>query len=148
MSRKQETTKSKYKKRKSTKKEREGFYKNFNYVGVAQVSREKDSKEKAIFFFFFHYKITLDRVCTLLSKQNVRFPVTPSRREQETRTHRESSERNTVHRGERRRRDKKKMKEKRKEGRQLRKKKRKKRRECTRKGKKEKRRKKEKINGK
>lgn len=52
MSRKQETTKSKYKKRKSTKKEREGFYKNFNYVGVAQVSREKDSKEKAIFFFF------------------------------------------------------------------------------------------------
>lgn len=108
MSRKQETTKSKYKKRKSTKKEREGFYKNFNYVGVAQVSREKDSKEKAIFFFFFHYKITLDRVCTLLSKQNVRFPVTPSRREQETRTHRESSERNTVHRGERRRRDKKK----------------------------------------
>lgn len=53
MSRKQETTKSKYKKRKSTKKEREGFYKNFNYVGVAQVSREKDSKEKAIFFFFF-----------------------------------------------------------------------------------------------
>lgn len=87
---------------------REGFYKNFNYVGVAQVSREKDSKEKAIFFFFFHYKITLDRVCTLLSKQNVRFPVTPSRREQETRTHRESSERNTVHRGERRRRDKKK----------------------------------------
>lgn len=53
MSRKQETTKSKYKKRKSTKKEREGFYKNFNYVGVAQVSREKDSKAKAIFFFFF-----------------------------------------------------------------------------------------------
>lgn len=53
MSRKQETTKSKYKKRKSTKKERERFYKNFNYVGVAQVSREKDSKEKAIFFFFF-----------------------------------------------------------------------------------------------
>lgn len=67
MSRKQETTKSKYKKRKSTKKEREGFYKNFNYVGVAQVSREKDSKEKAIFFFFFITRLhsTVYACCSL-----------------------------------------------------------------------------------
>lgn len=148
MSRKQETTKSKYKKRKSTKKEREGFYKNFNYVGVAQVSREKDSKAKAIFFFFFITRLhsTVYARCSLnkmfvflLHRQDA-----SKRREHIGRVvngtrYTEAREEGGI---------KKKMKEKRKEGRQLRKKKRKKRRECTRKGKKEKRRKKEKINGK